>query len=267
MESFFRNVSKWYVLIDDVYEVYYLIHYFTWMVVCVLRKWSTTFILLSSINKACSHGRRSTVVVPNPVVNGTYLSRRLRRGRKEGSNDASSFFFMTKRRGEKKKKERVRSMEYMSRMPHNDSRCIDTRAASCPRNGRTYGVLRESCFRLGAFWAVEETIVLPLHNGASGAPMRQEARFCPTASDDANCAICGSSSIELCLVWYYNFCPGLVFSWKQYFVEALQYRYEGRFTMSTYLCIHCAQSFTLEHYFAGSLFERYINSDATKGIF
>ena len=104
MESFFRNVSKWYVLIDDVYEVYYLIHYFTWMVVCVLRKWSTTFILLSSINKACSHGRRSTVVVPNPVVNGTYLSRRLRRGRKEGSNDASSFFFMTKRRGEKKKK-------------------------------------------------------------------------------------------------------------------------------------------------------------------
>ena len=35
----------------------------------------------------------------------------------------------------------------------------------------------------------------------------------------------------------------------------------------TYLCIHCSQSFTLEHYFVGSLFERYINRKATKGIF
>ena len=47
----------------------------------------------------------------------------------------------------------------------------------------------------------------------------------------------------------------------------LEYSYETRFTMSTYLCIQYAQSFTLEHYFAGSLFETYINSDVTKGIF
>ena len=51
------------------------------------------------------------------------------------------------------------------------------------------------------------------------------------------------------------------------FLPRLQYSYEARFTMSTYLCIQCAQSFTLEHYFAGSLFERYINRDATEGIF
>ena len=34
----------------------------------------------------------------------------------------------------------------------------------------------------------------------------------------------------------------------------LQYSYEARFTMWTYLCIHCSQSFTLESYFLGSLF-------------
>ena len=51
------------------------------------------------------------------------------------------------------------------------------------------------------------------------------------------------------------------------FLPRLQYSYEARFTMSTYLCIQCAQSFTLEHHFAGSLFERYINRNATKGIF
>ena len=51
------------------------------------------------------------------------------------------------------------------------------------------------------------------------------------------------------------------------FLPRLQYTYEARFTVSTYLCIQCAQSFTLEHYFAGSLFERYIDRDATKGIF
>ena len=51
------------------------------------------------------------------------------------------------------------------------------------------------------------------------------------------------------------------------FLPRLQYTYEARFTMSTYLCIQCAQSFTFEHYFAGSLFERYINIYATKGIF
>ena len=42
---------------------------------------------------------------------------------------------------------------------------------------------------------------------------------------------------------------------------------QARFTMSTYLCIQCAQTFTLEHHFAGSLFGRYVNRDATKGIF
>ena len=47
----------------------------------------------------------------------------------------------------------------------------------------------------------------------------------------------------------------------------LQYSYEARFMMSTYLCIHCSQSFTLEHYFVGSLFEIYINRDVSKGIF
>ena len=51
------------------------------------------------------------------------------------------------------------------------------------------------------------------------------------------------------------------------FWPRLQYRYEGRFTMSTYLCIHCSQSLTLEHYFVGSLIERYIDGEATTGIF
>ena len=47
----------------------------------------------------------------------------------------------------------------------------------------------------------------------------------------------------------------------------LQYSYEARFTMLTYLCIHCSQSFTLEHYFVGSLVERYICREVTKGTF
>ena len=47
----------------------------------------------------------------------------------------------------------------------------------------------------------------------------------------------------------------------------IQYSYKARFTMSTDLCIHCSQSFTLEHYIIGSLFERYINRKATKGTF
>ena len=42
--------------------------------------------------------------------------------------------------------------------------------------------------------------------------------------------------------------------------------YEARFTMSAYLCIHFLQSFTFEHYFVDSLFERYTNREATKGI-
>ena len=47
----------------------------------------------------------------------------------------------------------------------------------------------------------------------------------------------------------------------------LQYIYEAKFKMSTYLYIHCSQSITFEHYCIGSLFERYINRKATKGIF
>ena len=47
----------------------------------------------------------------------------------------------------------------------------------------------------------------------------------------------------------------------------LQYSFEARFTMLTYVCIHCSQSFTHEHYFVDSLFKRYISRKATKGIF
>ena len=47
----------------------------------------------------------------------------------------------------------------------------------------------------------------------------------------------------------------------------LQYSYEARCTIPTYLCILCSQSFTLEHYFLGSLFRRYIDRQAVKGIF
>ena len=51
------------------------------------------------------------------------------------------------------------------------------------------------------------------------------------------------------------------------FWPRLQYSYEARFTMLTYLCKHCSQSFTLEQYFVGSLFDKYIGREATKGIF
>ena len=52
-----------------------------------------------------------------------------------------------------------------------------------------------------------------------------------------------------------------------YIFPRMQYSYEARFTMLTYLCIHCSQSFTLEHYFVGSLVERYIRREMTKGVF
>ena len=48
------------------------------------------------------------------------------------------------------------------------------------------------------------------------------------------------------------------------FWPRLQYNYEARFTMLTYLCIRCSQSFTPEHYFIGGLSERYINRKVTK---
>ena len=51
------------------------------------------------------------------------------------------------------------------------------------------------------------------------------------------------------------------------FLPSLQYSYEVRFTMSKHLCIHCSQSFTLEHQLVGILFERYTNREVTKGIF
>jgi len=47
----------------------------------------------------------------------------------------------------------------------------------------------------------------------------------------------------------------------------LQYSNEARFTLSTYLCIHCSQGCTIEHYLVGSLVERYINRPVTKGVF
>ena len=66
---------------------------------------------------------------------------------------------------------------------------------------------------------------------------------------------------------YFFFYPSLNLVHLHIFLPRLQYSYEARFTMSTYLCIQCAQSFALEHYFAGSLFEKYINRNATKGVF
>ena len=51
------------------------------------------------------------------------------------------------------------------------------------------------------------------------------------------------------------------------FWPLMQYSYEARFMKLTYLCIHCSQSFTFEHYFVGSLFKRHIDRKATKGIF
>ena len=46
----------------------------------------------------------------------------------------------------------------------------------------------------------------------------------------------------------------------------LQYSYEARFMRLTYLCMHCSQSYTFEHYCVGSLFKRYTQRIATKGI-
>ena len=47
----------------------------------------------------------------------------------------------------------------------------------------------------------------------------------------------------------------------------LQYRYGARFTILTYLCIHCSQSFALDHYLVGSLYDRYFKTEVTKGVF
>ena len=66
---------------------------------------------------------------------------------------------------------------------------------------------------------------------------------------------------------YFFFYRSLKLVHLRFFWLRLQYSYEARFTISAYLCIHCPQTFTLEHYFLGSLFKRYINREATNCIF
>ena len=66
---------------------------------------------------------------------------------------------------------------------------------------------------------------------------------------------------------YFFFYRSLKLMHLHLFWPRLQYSYEARFTMLTYLCIHCSQSFTLEYYFVGSLFERYIRRKVIKGTF
>ena len=66
---------------------------------------------------------------------------------------------------------------------------------------------------------------------------------------------------------YFFFYQSLKLVHLHLFWPRLQYSYEARFTMLTYLYIPCSQSFTLEHYFVGSLVERYILREVTKGTF
>ena len=66
---------------------------------------------------------------------------------------------------------------------------------------------------------------------------------------------------------YFFFYRSLKLAHLHLFWLRLQYSYEARFMMSTYLCIHCSQSFALEHYFIGNLFEKYINRKVIKDIF
>ena len=65
---------------------------------------------------------------------------------------------------------------------------------------------------------------------------------------------------------YFFFYRSLKLAHLHLFWLRLQYSYEARFTMSTYPCIHCSQSFAPEHYLVGGLFQRYINKKVTKGI-
>ena len=58
---------------------------------------------------------------------------------------------------------------------------------------------------------------------------------------------------------YFFFYRSLKLVHLHLFWPRLQYSYEARFTMLTYLCIHCSQSASIEHYFVDSLFERYVN--------
>ena len=66
---------------------------------------------------------------------------------------------------------------------------------------------------------------------------------------------------------YFFFYRSLKLVHLHWFWPRLQYSYEARFTMLTYLYIPCSQSFILEHYFVGSLVERYIRREVIKGTF
>ena len=66
---------------------------------------------------------------------------------------------------------------------------------------------------------------------------------------------------------YFFFYRSLKLAHLHLFWLRLQYSYEARFTVSTYLFIHCSQSFTLEQQFVGSLVERYIRREVIKGTF
>ena len=66
---------------------------------------------------------------------------------------------------------------------------------------------------------------------------------------------------------YFFFYRSLKLVHLHLFWPRLQYSYEARFTMLTYLYIPCSQSFILEHYFVGSLVERYIRREVIKGTF
>ena len=79
------------------------------------------------------------------------------------------------------------------------------------------------------------------------------------------CPLCHERVRGFCLFW--GFFDSLARRFQPHCARRLQYSYEARFTLSAYLCMQCAQSLTLEHYFAGSLFERYINRNATKALF
>ena len=72
---------------------------------------------------------------------------------------------------------------------------------------------------------------------------------------------------KCCFLDYFIFYGSLKLVHLHLFWLRLQYSYGARFTMSTYLCINCSQSFTLGHYFVGSLFKRYTNRKVTKDFF
>ena len=66
---------------------------------------------------------------------------------------------------------------------------------------------------------------------------------------------------------YFFFYRSLKLVHLHLFWPRLQYIWSNTHAILTYLCIHCSQSFILEHYFVGTSFERYISRAATKGFF